>query len=295
MNIQHSSRANLYFLEHCRVLVKDGVPVYLSEDGTYLNIPAANTTVVILGTGTSITNAAVRMLSGFGVLLGFCGSDCTPVFCGQEVEWFLPQNEYRPTEWSQKWFAIWSSEEKRLMAAKKLQEARLKLIEQEWPKVREFEDIRLNLTIPRYFSDFAGSRDTTSLLSTEADLTKKLYSMAAKACNIGEFKRDHDGEDTVNRFLNHGNYLAYGMAACVLWVLGIPHSLAVMHGKTRRGGLVFDVADIIKDALVLPMAFTEAAKGTSEKDFRRACTDNLLDRKAMEHMFRVVETVASEL
>ena len=119
--------------------------------------------------------------------------------------------------------------------------------------------------------------------------------MAAKACNISEFKRDHDGEDTVNRFLNHGNYLAYGMAACVLWVLGIPHSLAVMHGKTRRGGLVFDVADIIKDALVLPMAFTEADKGTSEKDFRRACTDNLLDRKAMEHMFRVVETVANEL
>ncbi|STX45386.1 CRISPR-associated endonuclease Cas1, subtype I-F/YPEST [Legionella gratiana] len=28
-----------------------------------------------------------------------------------------------------------------------------------------------------------------------------------------------------------------------------------MHGKTRRGALVFDVADLIKDALILPWAF----------------------------------------
>jgi CRISPR-associated protein Cas1 len=52
--------------------------------------------------------------------------------------------------------------------------------------------------------------------------------------------------------LNHGNYLAYGLAATTLWVLGISHSFAVMHGKTRRGALVFDVADLIKDAVVLP-------------------------------------------
>ena len=61
--------------------------------------------------------------------------------------------------------------------------------------------------------------------------------------------------DVANDFLNHGNYLAYGLAACTLWVLGIPHGFAVMHGKTRRGALVFDVADLIKDTLVLPWAF----------------------------------------
>jgi hypothetical protein len=27
-----------------------------------------------------------------------------------------------------------------------------------------------------------------------------------------------------NDFLNHGNYLAYGLAATTLWVLGIPHA-----------------------------------------------------------------------
>ena len=42
-------------------MVKDGRVVYLSEKSKqldYWNIPIANTTVIILGTGTSITNSA---------------------------------------------------------------------------------------------------------------------------------------------------------------------------------------------------------------------------------------------
>ena len=60
-SIIHSKRANLYYLEKCRVMVKDGRVVYLSEKSKqldYWNIPIANTTVIILGTGTSITKSA---------------------------------------------------------------------------------------------------------------------------------------------------------------------------------------------------------------------------------------------
>lgn len=51
--------------------------------------------------------------------------------------------------------------------------------------------------------------------------------------------------------------------------LGTGHSawLAVMHGKTRRGALVFDIADIVKDAIVLPLAFICANDNASEQDF----------------------------
>jgi hypothetical protein len=62
--ILHSKRANMYYLEHCRVMPKDGRVLYLTEakkDNLYFNIPIANTTVILLGTGTSITQAAVRM------------------------------------------------------------------------------------------------------------------------------------------------------------------------------------------------------------------------------------------
>lgn len=100
--ILHSKRANMYYLEHCRVMQKDGRVLYLTEakkENLYFNIPIANTTVILLGTGTSITQAAVRMLAQAGVLLGFCGGGGTPLYMGNEIEWLTPQSEYRPTEY----------------------------------------------------------------------------------------------------------------------------------------------------------------------------------------------------
>lgn len=78
--ILHSKRANIYYLEKCRVMQKDGRVLYLTEDTQqYWNIPIANTTVILLGTGTSITQAAVRMLVSAGVMIGFCGGGGTPL------------------------------------------------------------------------------------------------------------------------------------------------------------------------------------------------------------------------
>ena len=45
--ILHSKRANLYYLEHCRVLVNGGRVEYVTDEGKrslYWNIPIANTT-----------------------------------------------------------------------------------------------------------------------------------------------------------------------------------------------------------------------------------------------------------
>ena len=61
--ILHSKRANLYYLQHCRVLVKGGRVEYVTDEGKqspYLNIPTANTTLVRFGTGTSISQALIR-------------------------------------------------------------------------------------------------------------------------------------------------------------------------------------------------------------------------------------------
>ena len=87
--ILHSKRANIYYLEKCRVMQKDGRVLYLTEgkrENLYWNIPIGNTTVILLGTGTSITQAAVRLLASAGVLIGFCGGEGTPLFTGTEIE-----------------------------------------------------------------------------------------------------------------------------------------------------------------------------------------------------------------
>lgn len=124
-------------------------------------------------------------------------------------------------------------------------------------------------------------------------LTKQLYRYVANATQHTEFSRDHAATDLANGFLNHANYLAYGLAATTLWVLGIPHGFAVMHGKTRRGALVFDVADLVKDAIVLPWAFVCAKEKMAEQEFRQQILQKFTDHKALDFMFEQVKQQAT--
>jgi CRISP-associated protein Cas1 len=65
-----------------------------------------------------------------------------------------------------------------------------------------------------------------------------------------------------------------------------------MHGKTRRGALVFDIADLVKDAIVLPWAFICAKENATEQEFRQQCLQAFTDHKALEVMFNQVKTLA---
>ncbi len=300
--ILHSKRANIYYLEHCRVMQKDGRVLYLTEakdENHYWNIPIANTTVVLLGTGTSITQAAMRMLASAGVLVGFCGGGGTPLFSGCEIEWLTPQSEYRPTDYVQGWLKFWFDEPQRLAAAKRFQLARLDYLSQTWAKDRELKAENLYKDDPEIAQALDGYRAAISLaqqpgdlLQREALMTKQLYRYTAHTVQYGDFTRDHQATDLANGFLNHGNYLAYGLAATTLWVLGIPHGFAVMHGKTRRGALVFDVADLIKDAIVLPWAFICAKEKMSEQEFRQQILQKFTEHKALDFMFEQVKQTA---
>ncbi|WP_432745590.1 type I-F CRISPR-associated endonuclease Cas1f [Methylobacter sp. G7] len=302
--ILHSKRANIFYLEKCRVMQKDGRVLYLTEEQNekqYWNIPIANTTCILLGTGTSITQTAVRMLASAGVLIGFSGGGGTPLIAANEIEWLSPQSEYRPTEYVQGWMSFWFEQEKRLKVAKQFQQQRLGYMQKIWGKDRDLqnegfttEDPDIKQALNLFSSKIADCSDVTNLLLVEAQLTKSLYKIAANRTKQKDFIRQHDSIDDANAFLNHGNYLAYGLAATTLWVLGIPHGFAVMHGKTRRGALVFDVADLIKDTLILPWAFICAKEQATEQEFRQQCLQNFTEHKALDFMFEVVKQASLE-
>ena len=315
--ILHSKRANLYYLEHCRVLVNGGRVEFVTDNerrSLYWNIPIANTTFLLLGPGTSITQAAMRELGKAGVMVGFCGGGGTPLYAATELNadleanseaaetpiiWFSPQSEYRPTEYLQAWVGFWFRPAARLAAAKMLQNLRLQRTEQFLEKtlleagfspnsaalVALFREARQNV---------AAAANVMELLTEEGRLTKKLFGITAQSVGYGEFAsaKRGGGEDSANRLLDHGNYLAYGLAATASWVLGLPHGLAVLHGKTRRGGLIFDAADLVKDATILPQAFVSAMRGDAEQDFRSACIEALAQTEALDFMIEGLKTIA---
>lgn len=299
--IMHSKRANVYYLEKCRVMQKDGRILYITEakkEKLYWNIPIANTTVILLGMGTSITQAAMRMLCSAGVMVGFCGTGGTPLYAGTEIEWMSPQNEYRPTKYVQGWAHFWFDEQKRLAVAKDLQKFRYSYLLECWAKDRELREeglspdaSMLKEAVDEFKARIVSAVNVQELLLGEAAFTKRLYKYVGYTTGVFDFVRDHDAQDETNRFLSHGNYLAYGLAASALWVLGIPYSFAVMHGKTRRGGLVFDAADMIKDTLILPWAFIFSANGRSDQEFRENCLTKFIEYDAMGFMMRNIESM----
>lgn len=304
-SILHSKRSNLYFLEHCRVLQKDGRVLYLAEKSkqeSYFNIPLCNTTAILLGAGTSITQAAARMLSQAGVVFGFCGGGGTPLFDGNSIEFITPQSEYRPPQFVQQWLSFWYEDEPRLKAARQLQRLRIEFIKKIWSGNRtiiqhglSFSD-EMQSTMLDYSKQCEKAGTVSELLTIEARFTKLLYKYAATNLLRSEFTRSREGNSTdlPNSFLDHGNYLAYGLAATVLWVLGIPHAFALMHGKTRRGALVFDVADLIKDAVVLPWAFICAAENYRDTDYRKQLIVEFNELKVLDYMFDSVQQICSD-
>jgi len=310
-SILHSKRANIYYLEHCRVLVNGGRVEYVTDEGKrslYWNIPIANTTTVLLGTGTSVTQAAMRELAKAGVLVGFCGGGGTPLFSANEMDievaWFSPQSEYRPTEYLQNWVRFWFDDGLRLAAAKEFQQIRMERIRQSWTQRSQLKEDScavdvtvLQQLLNQSIQGIATASNQMELLAEEGRLTKQLYRLVANATRYGDFVRSQRGNsvDTANQFLDHGNYLAYGLAATATWVLGLPHGLAVLHGKTRRGGLVFDVADLVKDAVILPQAFISAMRGDSEQEFRQACIESLTRSESLDFMIDTLKAVALKM
>lgn len=295
-----SKRANVFYLEHAKVIQMDNRIVYLTQDGTdvekYFNIPERNTAFLLLGKGTSITDAAMRRLAESNVMVGFCGSGGSPLFGALDMTLLAPQSEYLPTEYMQNWVRLWFDEEKRTQLARHLLLTRADLTARYWKD--DIELIRRGIQLSDTFIDtfkknIENARDTQELLLIEARWARELYALLARGFKI-EFSRK-EGErkndtlaDIVNGFLDHGNYIAYGYASVALCGLGISFSFPILHGKTRRGALIFDLADLVKDACVMPLAFLCAKRGDNQKDFRNALIETCQDREVLDLLFTFV-------
>ena len=295
-----SKRANVFYLEHVRVMQMDNRIVYATQDGgeieSYFNLPERNTAFVLLGKGSSITDAAMRRMAESHVMVGFCGSGGSPLFGALDMAFMPPQSEYRPTEYMQSWMVKWLDENQRVKIGKQLLKERASYADAQWRKNADMQ--KAGIGIPNalhesFLKDVEGAESTQQLLLAEARWAKALYGILAKAYDFS-FTREEGKRagatraDVCNAFLDHGNYIAYGYASVALCGLGISFSLPVLHGKTRRGALVFDFADVVKDALVMPTAFVCAAEKRAHKEFREDLIERCQQQEVLDYLFSFI-------
>ena len=102
-----------------------------------------------------------------------------------------PQSEYRPTEYIQNWMSFWFDDDKRLKAAKRIQQLRLDYMHRVWSKDKDLksegftvDDPDIQRAITEFSSKIQQCTDVTKLLLIVAQLTKILYRIAANRTKL---------------------------------------------------------------------------------------------------------------
>lgn len=283
-----SHKNQVHYLEHTKIVKIDEKIAYTKDIKAkefYFAIPYANTSVILLGPGTSITQSAMHHLASEGVMIAFTGGEGFPIFAGS-------LSEYRPTEYCQKWINNWQNYDWRIKIAKQFQAKRVSLVNQVWSKIVDnYEEIEIevNEVGNKFIEGLKIAQSKESILGYEANYAKSLYRILSNHYNI-KFKRQPQLKtSSVNELIDSHNYYAYGIAAGSLWVLGIPHAFPVLHGDTRRGALVFDVADIIKDAFLLPVAFRSSFNNIEKNQHKKECLKILNLAQSMTILFEEIK------
>jgi CRISPR-associated protein Cas1 len=201
----------------------------------------------MLGPGTSITHAAVRALADNG---------CLVLWTGEEGVRFYAQG-----------MGETRSARNLLRQARLASDPALRL-----RVVRRLYELRFPDPLP-------AGLDLRQIRGREGVRVREAYARASRESGVPWRGRtytrgDWAAADPVNRALSSANSALYGICHAAIVSAGYSPALGFIHtGKMLS--FVYDVADLYKAELSIPVAFAAAADGTDglEGRVRRACRD----------------------
>lgn len=228
-----SDKQPFLYIEKSIIRMKDGFLVSLQgENGINIISPSSHL-ILLLGTGTSITQEAAIFSAQHDMDIAFVrgGSNVHSYF--KEARF---QDPYRLVN------QIKNQDLYKVEIAKELLKLRFKLLKLDKNKIQE---------IDQYYS-------IDELTLFEARWAKSIYRQFCFKNNKQNFKRDFNGTDLINERLNILNNVLYSLCTSIILSCHLSPSIGFIHGYSRRGGFSFDLADLIKTPTTVKMAFEYA-------------------------------------
>lgn len=223
-------------------------------------VPCAGLACLMLGPGCTITHAAV-------VTLADCG--CLVVWCGESGVRFYSAGvgATRNADNLRRQAALSSNQRTRLLVVRRLYGMRF---EEKLPAELTLQQIR----------------------GREGVRVREAYARMAAATGVAwsgrSYNRGKWGDaDPVNRALSAANSCLYGICHAAIVAAGYSPALGFIHiGKQLS--FVYDVADLYKADLTVPVAFRAAASVTQhlEREVWRACRDVFARERLLERIVR---------
>ncbi|WNV92097.1 type I-E CRISPR-associated endonuclease Cas1e [Umezawaea sp. Da 62-37] len=260
-----TDRVSSVYAERTHVDRADNAIVLINKERT-VRVPAAMIAVVLLGPGTRITHAAMRLLGDSGTAVCWVGQHGVRMYASG-------QGASRGTHLllRQAWLVTRPTE--RLAVARRMYDMR-------------FPD-----------EDTAGLT-MQQLRGREGTRVKKLYKQHSLRTGVAWTRREYKAGDAfaagddVNRVLSAANSALYGICHAVIVGLGASPGLGFVHTGSATS-FVMDIADLYKAELTIPLAFDLTAQGLiDERDARTALRDRIVDTGLLH---RVVDDVKSLL
>ncbi len=254
-----ADRMSFLYLEHCVVHREDGA-VTARDDKGLVRVPAASLLAVLLGPGTSVSHQAM-------CLLGECGT--TAVWVGERGVRYYAHGRSLATSSRLlvEQAARVSSPQKRLAVARKM-----------------------------YTMRFAGEAvdglTMQQLRGREGARIRSVYRENSKRTGVPWKRReyehdDFDASDPINQALSAAHAALYGVIHAVVVSLGCSPGLGFVHTGHERS-FVYDVADLYKADVTIPIAFDVIAEGMSDiaATTRRRVRDRIFELKVIERSVR---------
>ncbi|GAA3446731.1 CRISPR-associated endonuclease Cas1 [Planomonospora venezuelensis] len=204
-------------------------------------LPTASLACVLLGPGTSITQPAMATFARHGTSLVCVGAGGVRSYAGVTPAQLT-------SGWLERQARAWASEEERLRVAVRMYEHR--------------------------FGTAAAPTGVTlaQLRGLEGQRVKALYRTLAMKYGIERFRRNYDpaawdDQDPVNLALSAANAALYGVVHAAVLALGCSPALGFIHSGTQMS-FVYDVADLYKAKVTIPLAFSLAGSFQPEREAR---------------------------
>lgn len=261
---QIQDRMTFLYLERCQLNRDDSAITVRDEAGT-VYVPAAAISVLLLGPGTAVTHRAMELIGDAGVTVIWVGEQGVRYYAGGRPLTHHAQMLIRQAQ-------LASSNREHIKVVRQMYQMR-------FPD----EDVS-HLTMQQ-------------LRGREGSRVRQAYRTAARQWkmpwNGRQYKPgDFDAGDPVNQALTAGNMCLYGLAHAVIFALGCSPGLGFVH-VGHENSFVYDIADLYKAEIVIPLAFELAAQMPEDLpgEMRRRTRDSMTSAHILERMVHDVRAL----
>lgn len=258
---QLADRISFLYIEKARITKEDSALKIQDANGYYL-VPAHTFLVLLLGPGTSITHRAAQLLADAGTCLVWSGEGATQFYgYGRSLA--------KKSNLLERQAKVVSDIRLRLAAVRKMYQKR-------------FDDECLEgLSIQQ-------------LRGKEGARMRQVYKAHAQRWRVEWTGREYDPRNfqagsPVNRGLSIANTCLYGIVYSIICGLGMTPGLGVIHCGLEQS-LVYDIADLYKAEITIPLAFQMASQSpdTIDQDIRR-------EMRTVIYKTRLIERIVSDI